>query len=180
MESLVDFFYLGDYNNTFKPSPIGLNTALLLNTGVYILADKWEVSGLKTLAAEKYDQFLTETTILPTHSFIASLRLMYGNLQDGDRLLKDIAMKHAARFLGSLKEVAEFRAFCRENGSIGLEVLDKIFVVSADQRALTKGCPSQVCRRRSGRDTEVYVNTSARRAASYSFYKYSICSMEFS
>lgn len=181
MESMVRFFYIGDYDDTIKAASIGTLTALVLNTKVYILADQWDVPGLKALAVEKYDKFLSSAAILHTRSFIASLRLMYGELQDGDRLLKDIAMKHAARYLASLKEVAEFRALCKENGTIGLEVLDNILVgrVSPDQRALSKGCPSLTCRSRNGRDVDVYVNTSARRSAGYGFYKCSICAIEF-
>jgi hypothetical protein len=77
---------------------------------------------LNKLAKSKYHAVVADKW--DCSSFAASLRIIYNETIEADRLLKDAAIKagsaHTAERLGH----GDFTGFCRENGEIGLDVLE--------------------------------------------------------
>lgn len=95
--------------------------AVLINTKVYIIGDKYDIQPLKDLAAKKYGE------ALPNHwnsaPFVASLKLVYEETLENDRPLKDLAVKTAAKHAKELTDRGEFASLCKENAEITFDVL---------------------------------------------------------
>jgi hypothetical protein len=99
---MITFLYEDDH-----PTPETDTNAHLTHTKVYILADKYDVPPLKELTTDK---FLTAVLDDPkSASFAASLKLMFDQLPESDRLLKDSAIKATA---------TQIKAFWRSRTSL--------------------------------------------------------------
>jgi hypothetical protein len=95
--------------------------ALLMNAKVYVIAEKYDVGALKTLATKKYKEVLPRTWNSP--SFIASLALLYDETPDTDCLLREVALNAAGEHAKDLVDRGEFAGLCRERGEIAFDVL---------------------------------------------------------
>ena len=130
-ERAVHFMYTGDYCDNRKssagtaPQTVPDDAqALLNNTMVYVIAEKYEVSPLKTLAARKFAEVLPHEGNSP--SFAASLKLMYEETPETDHVLKAIAVAFARENAKELIDRGEFASLCKENGEMGFDVLKAI------------------------------------------------------
>jgi len=83
---------------------------------------------LKTLAKEKYESAVSAAWNCA--SFTTSLKLLYAETPETDRVLKDIAMKAAASYGNELVKSPEFVDLCQKNGEIGVDVLKACFLSS--------------------------------------------------
>lgn len=95
--------------------------ALITAVKVYIIADKYDITPLKLLSKKKYE------TLLPLHwnsnSFTESLRLIYYETPEGDRLLKDVAINFAGGKCRELMDRGEYVSFLKEDGEMAVEIL---------------------------------------------------------
>ncbi|RAL67796.1 hypothetical protein DID88_008523 [Monilinia fructigena] len=94
---------------------------LTICTRVFTIAENYDIPALKVLAKTKFEAAVS--TRWNTVSLSASLRLMYDELPESDRLLKDIAIQAAASHVNKLVDRGEFAALCKENGDIAFDVL---------------------------------------------------------
>jgi len=101
---------------------------------------------LKTLAKEKYKSAVS--TAWNYSSFISSLKLLYAETPESDRLLKDVAIQAAADHVEELVKSSDFVGLCQANGEIGIDVLKACYLPSAPQAtpSASTGWPEQ-CRR---------------------------------
>jgi hypothetical protein len=97
------------------------DTALLINTQVFIIADKYDIQDLKQLAREKYEDVVPHTW--DSSSFVASLKLIYEETLESDRLLKDVAVNMAGQHMKKLVDREEFVDLCKNNGVIAFDVM---------------------------------------------------------
>ncbi|KAF7888120.1 uncharacterized protein EAF02_002661 [Botrytis sinoallii] len=104
---------------------------------VFIIAEKYDIQVLKVLVKTKFEKAVF--TEWNTISLSASLRLMYDELPESDRLLKDIAIQAAADHMEELADKGEFAKLCKEDGEIAYDVL-KAFLHVANHSAIV--CPN--------------------------------------
>ncbi|KAH8654087.1 hypothetical protein BGZ60DRAFT_519551 [Tricladium varicosporioides] len=78
---------------------------LLTNALVYVIADKYNVQPLKELAKKKYEELIPD------------------NWNKIDPLLKGIAVEAAGQHLKELVVRKEFASLCKQNGTIGFDVM---------------------------------------------------------
>lgn len=97
--------------------PLG---TLTICTRVFVMAEKYDIPALKTLAKTKFEAAVS--TEWNTCALSVSLRLMYDELPESDRLLKDVAIQAAASHAKELADRGEFAALCKENGYIAFDV----------------------------------------------------------
>ncbi|KAF5876306.1 putative btb poz domain protein [Botrytis fragariae] len=109
---------------------------LTICTRVFTMAEKYDIPELKVLAKTKFEEAVS--TEWNTASLSASLWLMYDELPESDRLLKDIAIQAAASHVNELVDRGEFAALCKENGDIAFDVLKASLHVSTHSG---KTCP---------------------------------------
>ncbi|PVH79551.1 hypothetical protein DL98DRAFT_216253 [Cadophora sp. DSE1049] len=95
--------------------------ALLTNTKVYIIGDQLQVPELKTLSMKKYEEVVSAGW--NSASFVASLKLLYEETMENDRLLKDVVIKTAGEHVKDLCDRGEFVTLCKEKGEIAFDVL---------------------------------------------------------
>jgi len=123
VERMVQFMYNRDYSDVDGSD--ATNGRLLTNTKIYIIADKFHISGLKLAAKEKYQEAGIAEWNHP--SFSESLKLMYENTLPTDRLLKEVAIEVAAKHVKELLDREEFASLCKESGEIAFDVLQASF-----------------------------------------------------
>jgi len=100
---------------------LSFNAALLVNAKVYIIADKYDLQDLKALAKNKYEEVVPENWNSTT--FVASLKLLYEDILESDRLLKYVAVETAGEHAKELVDRGEFVALCSEHGELAFDVL---------------------------------------------------------
>jgi hypothetical protein len=143
VEKMLSFPYTSDYDKpatpvpstttpTMKPTSQGLQ----LHANVYIVAEKYDVSALKIIAANKYKERLKNDWSVISSSFIATLKLIYNGLPKNDDILKPIALEYAAQNAPSLAESAEYEKLCKKRGDIALDVF-KVSTASANAGSKT-------------------------------------------
>ncbi|KAF8852305.1 hypothetical protein BDZ45DRAFT_749703 [Acephala macrosclerotiorum] len=94
---------------------------LITCTRAFIMAEKYDIPALKNLAKTKFKEAVS--TEWNTCALSVSLRLMYDELPESDRLLKDVAIEAAASHVKELIDRGEFATLCRENGDIAFDFL---------------------------------------------------------
>jgi len=119
VERMVQFMYNRDYSDADGSD--ATKDRLLINTKVYIIADKFDIPGLKLAAKEKYQEAKLIEWNCP--SFFESLKLMYENTLATDRLLKEVAIEVVAKHVKELVDREEFGSLCKESGEIAFDVL---------------------------------------------------------
>lgn len=102
-----------DYLNEF---------ALLTNTQVYIMAEKYDVQPLRALAKTNYEELVN--SCWETSAFVTTLRLLHEGTPEGDPLM-EIAIKNAThpRHLKELRSNKEFAHLCKEKGDLCFDML---------------------------------------------------------
>ncbi|TVY40304.1 hypothetical protein LOCC1_G005411 [Lachnellula occidentalis] len=139
IEKLVDFLYKSEYSYDVKqlpkpsfPSTTATETAsneTLLHTKVYVLAEKYDVPALKTLASQHFKTCLPRNVL--TNAFVESLEIIFTQTPETDRLLKDIALEFVGKNYRRLSNIAEFIDLCKQNGDVAGEVIRTISTVPA-------------------------------------------------
>lgn len=113
---------------------------LLVHTAVYLIAEEKDILALKQLAKKKYE------TALPTGwnsmAFCTSLRLIYSETPESDRLLWNVAISFAGKKAKELMDRGEFVELWKENGEIGLEVFRAHLLSNGSQNSKTTTAPS--------------------------------------
>jgi hypothetical protein len=148
-ERVVKFMYTSDYNDSLGSAITKVtrtastksgtaSQALIVNTKVYISAEKWDIPALKKLAVKKFEDALPKKGKLS--SFAESLRLMFEETPESDRLLKNVALKFAGKHCKELISMKEFAAMCKKNGEIAVEVLTAA-VIPPPSLCLPHKCP---------------------------------------
>ncbi|KAJ8061742.1 hypothetical protein OCU04_009539 [Sclerotinia nivalis] len=129
---MINFFYLQDYDDseTNEEAKEGYGR-LLINTMVYIIGDKYDIQGLKTLAKRKYEAAIDTEWNAP--SFSASLELMYEELPESDTCLTSLALQTAGKHVKELKDKEEFASLCKNNPAIAYD----LFTTAASQSPAT-------------------------------------------
>ncbi|KAF7859656.1 hypothetical protein EAF04_008735 [Stromatinia cepivora] len=133
---MINFFYLQDYDDseTNEEAKEGYGR-LLINTMVYIIGDKYDIQGLKTLAKRKYEAAID--TEWNTPSFSASLELIYEELPESDTCLTSLALQTAGKHVKELKDKEEFASLCKNNPAIAYD----LFTTTASQSPATISQP---------------------------------------
>ncbi|KAB8292166.1 hypothetical protein EYC80_007909 [Monilinia laxa] len=119
---MINFLYTQDYDDTTtsEESQIEPHGPLLVNTMLYILADKYDIPPLKTLATKKFERALRTDWNSP--SFTASLNLLYEQLPESDTCLTSRALRAACLHARDLKDREDFTALCRSNPDIAYDL----------------------------------------------------------
>ncbi|CAD6452425.1 b6a0de1f-0760-4072-9c36-5fc5038b03e6 [Sclerotinia trifoliorum] len=129
---MINFFYLRDYDDSETTEEAKESYGrLLINTMVYIIGDKYDIQGLKTLAKRKYEAAID--TEWNTPSFSASLELMYEELPESDTCLTSLALQTASKHVKELKDKEEFASLCKNNPAIAYD----LFTTAASQSPAT-------------------------------------------
>lgn len=118
IEKFIRFLYTQQYDD--GQSQAG-SQALHTNTALYITGEKFDVVTLKALAKEKYESAVSAAWNCA--SFTSSLKLLYAETPETDRLLKDVAVKAAPGHLKELVELEDFAELCKNNGEIAFDIL---------------------------------------------------------
>jgi hypothetical protein len=85
------------------------------------MADRYDVPQLKLFAQARYAK--ASLNGWGDGRFIDSLKMMYEEIPESDRPLKDTAVKVASLNIKSLVCKENFASLCRNNGEIALDVL---------------------------------------------------------
>jgi hypothetical protein len=93
---------------------------LLIHAEVYLIAEEKDISALKQLAKNKYEEALPHGW--NSTQFCTSLRLIYDGTPENDHLLWDVAIKFAGKHAKELMDRGEFVELWKEKGEIGVEV----------------------------------------------------------
>jgi len=132
---MIQFMYSGGYTDTevctstAETSPkasaknevaFATTKALVINTKVYIIGEKYMVPNLKEFATKKFETALVDQW--NSKSFADSLRLMFDETLENDRMLKDVAIKYAGKKARQLVDRGEFATLLKEKGEIGFEI----------------------------------------------------------
>ncbi|TVY83182.1 hypothetical protein LSUE1_G003669 [Lachnellula suecica] len=102
--------------------------ALFTNAQVFVIADKYDIQGLKELATKKYTELVSNNW--NSEYFVNSLKLLYEETPESDRLLKNVAITTAGKQTKELVDRGEFAALCKENGEIAFDVMKASFLSS--------------------------------------------------
>jgi hypothetical protein len=93
---------------------------LLIHTAVYLIAEEKDIPALKELAKKKYAEALPNGW--NSKAFCTSLRFIYEETPESDRLLWNVAISFAGQKAKELIDREEFVELWKEKGEIGLEV----------------------------------------------------------
>ncbi|TEY43196.1 hypothetical protein BOTCAL_0375g00120 [Botryotinia calthae] len=99
-------------------------SSLLFNAKVYIIADKYMIPALKSLAHEKFTNSLREHWNTP--EFTAVAEFLWDNTPGFDTLLGRAVIATAATYIDVLLDKGEFVVFMSEYGEFTVEVVKKM------------------------------------------------------
>ncbi|KAH7371886.1 hypothetical protein BKA64DRAFT_689686 [Cadophora sp. MPI-SDFR-AT-0126] len=94
---------------------------LLFNVKVYIMADIYDLPGLKTLAKKKFEK--AATICWNTPLFTAAAKKLWENTVSSDRMLRDVIVNICRNHIQALLDRGEFRDLLRARGDLCLDVL---------------------------------------------------------
>ena len=114
------------HRTTQETSHDNLNTShneksLLINVKVFVIADKFDIFGLKEIATSKTKTLLSKSW--DTQSFPLSVDLLYGNTQRNDRLLRDAFATAIFEDINKLVEMDGFMRIMQNYGGLAVDVL---------------------------------------------------------
>jgi hypothetical protein len=112
VHKMISFFYTQTYTLDETASD-----ALLSHTRIYIIADKYDVPLLKKLSSENFGEAAID------YSFRKSLQMIYDELPESDRGLREFAIEKGWKNLFPMMEVKEFVDLLKENPNIGVDIL---------------------------------------------------------
>lgn len=96
------------------------DASLSTHAQVYAIADKYNISGLRALAVEKYERAASK--YWDTEGFPPSIHIVYSSTPDEDRDLRDIVVKTVSDHMGLLG-TPEMEATMRELNGLAFDVL---------------------------------------------------------
>lgn len=147
-QRVLNFLYKGNYsdgrtNTTEKElnaSEAGniYQGSLLINTRVYVCAEKWDVVGLKKLAVEKFREVLCTTGI--SASFVTSLSIMHSELPESDGELKKVAMVFVCESYHELARRSDFLDLFQRGGEIAVEIMKAIATLPENRPKQAMNC----------------------------------------
>lgn len=108
------------------PPPSTISTfydrhSLLLHAQVYVIAEQYNVPGLKKSASDKYEE--TAISGWDTSAFVKSLQLIYEATLQSDKGIRKIISKAAAQHGKDLVKCDDFLKLCTEVGEVGCDIL---------------------------------------------------------
>lgn len=103
-----------------KESSIAPPASMEVNTMVYIIADKYDVPGLKDLAVQKNQKSIAINW--QSDYFCSSLKLLYENTVSSDMDLKRVFLTLARSRRSSLVYEPQFAVLLEETGEIGFDL----------------------------------------------------------
>lgn len=132
VDRMMSYMYTLDYDDDrrpiFDPDETEVTAyapqALLINAQVYIMAEKYEIEGLKQLACTKYKEVLPSTWNSTLFSRTASL--VYEKTVETDRMLRDIIVQGASDNLKLLLDRGEFVEMLKSHGDIATDIMHKV------------------------------------------------------
>ncbi|TGO39744.1 hypothetical protein BHYA_0048g00090 [Botrytis hyacinthi] len=105
-------------------APLTKPSSLLFNAKVYIIADKYMIPALKSLAHEKFTKSLLEHWNTP--EFTAGAKFLWKNTPGSDVLLRRVLVTTAATCINVLLDRGEFVEFLTEYGDFAVGVMKKM------------------------------------------------------
>jgi hypothetical protein len=158
VEQMIDFMYKNDYADEEEDTPTpsgsqdnvglpkqdsakGKNTdisskdqtidknPILINTQVFIIANKYDVSGLEVLAIDTYSEALSD--YWNSSAFVASLELVCNMTSESHCGLSSIAVKAASDHTRSLVDRGDFTNLCSKNAQLEFD----LFKASVSRRS---------------------------------------------
>jgi hypothetical protein len=119
-------------------------TALLIHTSVYLLADEKDISALKRLAKQRYEETVPGGWNSP--EFCTSLRKIFDETPENDRSFWDMARDLAGERAKELMDRGEFVSLCKERGDISTEIFKAYLAKASKLPKVTyinpNGCPN--------------------------------------
>ena len=97
-----------------------ISEALVTVVKVYIIADKYDIPTLKKLSTTKYKDLLPSEW--KGEVFCQSLKLLFDETMENDRMLKDVVIEFAGGKAQELMARDDFVSLIKENGDIGAEI----------------------------------------------------------
>jgi hypothetical protein len=117
--------------------PTGHNTySLLINAKTYVIADKYDIRALKEWAVAKYKEVLPTTW--NSTAFIESARLIYDNVPDSDRMLREVIIRKASENGKVLFDRGEFIDLLQTHGDFAIEVLRRVAFDSESRKHICR------------------------------------------
>ncbi|KAF7954431.1 hypothetical protein EAE96_005552 [Botrytis aclada] len=104
--------------------PVTKPSSLLFNAKVYIIADKYMIPALKSLAHEKFTKSLREHWNTP--EFTAGAEFLWKNIPGSDMLLRKAVVTTAAAHINVLLDREEFVEFMSEYGEFAVGVVKRM------------------------------------------------------
>ncbi|CAG8976641.1 hypothetical protein HYALB_00002157 [Hymenoscyphus albidus] len=98
---------------------------LLLHSYMYTIADKYMVEKLCAIAAQRFKSAIWKAGEKDLHTFTSVLKAVFEGSPEDDRVFKDLCIAFSCEWYRKLGEREDFRNFCRANGDVCLEILDK-------------------------------------------------------
>lgn len=95
--------------------------SIVQHTEAYIVADKYQVKGLKIAAHDEISYYLDWSALAADQS--PCLRMMFTRLPRTDSLLRTTAIRYCARNIAVLREEDDFRALLHEIPDLGSAIL---------------------------------------------------------
>ncbi|TGO28550.1 hypothetical protein BPAE_0026g00400 [Botrytis paeoniae] len=105
-------------------APLTRPSSLLFNAKVYIVADKYMIPALKSLAHEKFTKSLREHWNTP--EFTAGAEFLWENTPGSDVLLRGALVTTAATHIDVLLDRGEFVEFMSEYGDFAVGVMKRM------------------------------------------------------
>jgi hypothetical protein len=170
LEDADDDDRIGPY---LKPKGGLGSMSLLLHTKMYVVGDKYDIPALKKFAVAQYKRCLSfyYPEINLSAELPASLRLMYEETPESDRVLKDIAMATAGLHVKDLMKLPDFAELIKENGEIAFDILQASMAKQSqppsNEDSLAPYVPMPPCSRCSGANFFNTVVTSRRLLYNY-------------
>ncbi|KAL6714137.1 hypothetical protein ACLMJK_008631 [Lecanora helva] len=123
VKRMLQFCYGIDYDGVMGPDEPGSQvTPARLNAEIYVLADKYDVKGLKSVAAAKFTERMNERSSLTLNLDLISF--IYSNTTDSNSTLRTETVRRAH---GQWKKIAaepDIKAVIAEFPEFAIEMLD--------------------------------------------------------
>lgn len=131
------------YRGTSPPPALEEESlCLMFNVKMYIAGDKYDISGLRKLAAAKFKSRAANQW--NSTAFTEAALHLWENTVESDRQLRDIVISFAHQNIDALLDRGEFTAFIKGNGDFSFDIVRvlcgrSLEVVHADPEAVVCG-----------------------------------------
>ena len=113
VECMIKFLYSGDYDD----DTTDINSCLMSHVRVYALAEKYDIEGLKCLAAVKVDDIADGDMCKDFHAIVAAV---FETTPSSDRGLRDVVSRICANHIDAILVDKNWKETLASNGEIGL------------------------------------------------------------